>query len=327
VPATLGLALLAELGLRTVGYVNEQGWAAQNTVNRRVTASGATHDAVSDFQYIMAGENVRSGPFRVAVAREHSATDDSQDQYLARIRQMLPGLEAVPLELPATWSRRGSADLAERAQAMKADLLLVVVPACEAVSRDAPPWDWFDWRQLELVRWLGISRDASSDVPHVPSCDTDFEGFLDGLTPQLVACRAPISEQLLGRWTQVQSALDELSARCSAQGLPVALVLAPSQFQVDVRLVETLARRAGCESRELDLELPQRKWSAFAESRSIPLVDLLPALRLCAQGAYRRNVPTWSDAGDAAAAATIGGWLESRYGGQLAIAAHLTSAP
>ena len=327
VPATLSLALLAELGLRTSRYLEEQGWLARTAADSRVAAAIAPHDAITDFQYIMAGESVRSGPFRVAVATERHAVDGSQDQYLARIRQMLPGLETVPLELPTTWSRRGSAELAARAHAVNADLLLVVASACEAVSRDAQPRDWFNWRQLELARWLGVSHDPATEVARDSLSDDDFEGFLDGLAPQLIACRAPLSEQMLARWTQVQAALDELTIRCDAVGVPIALVLTPSQFQVNARLVDTLARRAGCERQELDLELPQRKWSAFAESRSVPLVDLLPALRLCAEGAYRRNVSTWNDAGDTAAATTIGGWLESRYGGQLAIAAQLTSAP
>jgi hypothetical protein len=56
------------------------------------------------------------------------------------------------------------------------------------------------------------------------------------------------------------------------------------------------------------------------------LIDLLPALRTCSDSPYERNAGTWNDKGHAAAATAIGGWLESRYGRQVATAAQLTSS-
>jgi hypothetical protein len=132
---------------------------------------------------------------------------------------------------------------------------------------------------------------------------------------------------MLQRWQHRFQALDDLLAECRAADLTVALVLVPGEFQVNRVLCDTLARRAGCRSEQIDVELPQRKLAAFAERQGLALVDLLPSLRLCRESPYQRNSATWSDAGHEAAAAAIGGWLESRYGRQRAVAAQLTVAP
>jgi hypothetical protein len=172
----------------------------------------------------------------------------------------------------------------------------------------------------------GTIEEQSALAPKALARDS-FESFLERLGPQLAACRAPQDEAMRSSRQQAFSSLDRMLADCHARRLPVALVLVPGQFQVNPMLAETLARRHGYESGQLDLELPQRQWAGFAEPRKVPLVDLLPALRLCHQSAYQRNAQAWNDTGNAAAAAAIGGWLESRYGRQLSVAAQLTSSP
>jgi hypothetical protein len=243
---------------------------------------------------------------------------------------MFPGLEIVPIGLDQPWSGQSTDDLATQLLAAKADLLLVMVSVCEDVPRRACNKSWFDWRTFALAEALLGPRSgepaAGTVVRPAASCD-DFESFLDRLAPQLAACRAPQDEAMRRLWQQAFASLDRVLADCRAQKLPVALVLVPGQFQVNAILAETLARRQGYASGQLDLELPQRKWAGFAEPRKVPLVDLLGPLRLCRQTAYERNAPAWNDTGDATAAAAIGGWLESRFGRQLSVAAQLTSSP
>jgi hypothetical protein len=47
------------------------------------------------------------------------------------------------------------------------------------------------------------------------------------------------------------------------------------------------------------------------------VLDLLPQWRLSRQAMYTRNQMTLSERGNIEAAEAIGGWLESRFGGQI----------
>jgi len=117
-----------------------------------------------------------------------------------------------------------------------------------------------------------------------------------------------------------------LTAACRAANLPLTLVLVPGEFQLNRGLRDTLARRAGYAPQQLDVELPQRKLAGYAAQRRLPLIDLLPPLRLCRESPYQRHAERFSTVGHQATAAAIGGWLESRYGDQLA-STQLTVAP
>jgi len=129
------------------------------------------------------------------------------------------------------------------------------------------------------------------------------------------------------RWQATLAHLDRLLENCQRQQMPLALVLVPGEFQVNRGLCVTLARRMGCPAEQFDVDLPQRRLAGFADHRKLPLVDLLPYLRLCRQSPYEPNATAWNEQGHAVAASAIGGWLVSRYGSQLASAAQLSSAP
>jgi hypothetical protein len=68
---------------------------------------------------------------------------------------------------------------------------------------------------------------------------------------------------------------------------------------------------------QVDVELPQRRIAGYAGQREVPVLDLLPQLRLSRQAMYTRNQMTLSERGNIEAAEAIGGWLESRFGGQI----------
>ena len=83
-----------------------------------------------------------------------------------------------------------------------------------------------------------------------------------------------------------------------------------------------LVRRAAA---QFDVDLPQRRLTVFAEDRSLPVLDLLPYLRHCEASPYVPNNYQWNEVGKTAAAEAIGGWLESRYRGQISATSQLTS--
>ena len=329
--ATILLALCGEFGLRMQRIAAQLDWSTAapsgtNETSIDSVSGGSTPD-------LAAGRMSRldADHFRVAVLGDEAVLGSAKrDGYLERLQQQFSGLKIVPITMPRPWSRRGEQELNARLVACQPDLLLTVLSVCEDLERPAPSTNWFDWRQLELMqRFAGPSNksDADSGPRQQAVALGDFESFLQALAPQLLACRTPIDSGMRARWQQTFGSLDSLLKTCRKQGIPTALVLVPGEFQVNRTLCETLVRRAGGTSEQFDVELPQRRWSGFAEHRNLPVLDLLPHLRLCGKSPYERNATTWNEQGDTTAAAAIGGWLQSRYRGQLALAAQLSSAP
>jgi len=261
---------------------------------------------------------LKLGRFRVAVLDDGLAADN---KLIRRVAQALPGADIVPLP-EAHDTSRSSASVSQQITASRPDLVLAVLPVCEDLAQPAPERSLFDWRQLELVvRVLGEGEVAVVERPAAG----DFESFLDALAPQLVACRTPISSEARERWQRMYDDVDRIAASCREADVPLALVVVPGEFQVNHQLRDTLLRRAGIPADRFDAELPQRQLAGYAHERKLPVIDLLPHLRLCREAVYERNATALNDQGHQAAATAIGGWLHSRYGGQLA--AQLSKTP
>jgi len=330
------LLVLGEASQQARRHASEHGWFAEaaelnaTTDNRsdmatdNVTEAPDSSDAL-DFRVA----ELRSTRFRVAILGDRAALTAFQPGGEgARVERMLPGLELVPVDLSQPWSIERPAALGERLAEIRPDLTLALVSVCDNLAHEPPPASWFDWRQLELARLVMGDSPASPAVATrhaVPEVCEDFESFLRLLTPQLQGCRAPVDEAMRARWQRTFVALDEALVNCRRQRIPMGLVLVPAQFQINRTLCETLVRRAGGSIEQLDVDLPQRSLTGFAERRQLPVLDLLPHLRLASSSLYKPNSPQWNERGAAAAASAMGGWLESYYGGQLAMAALLSS--
>lgn len=260
--------------------------------------------------------------FRVAVLGNGLVSNEASRGYLARVERTLPGLEIVRFDGGHTTAAAG--DVAGQLFQHQPDLLLAMLPVCEDLVREPVERGYFDWRRYELALLLAGPADAGAPVRSREPAE-NFESYLSGLRPQLAACRTPIDERMRDRWAEVYASLDRLVADCGEAGVPVALVIVPAEFQVNRALRDTLLRRNGLSAEAFDVELPQRRLARFAEHRGLPMIDLLPHLRLCRQSVYRRHTTALSEAGHSAAANAIGGWLESRYGAQMA--AQLSAAP
>jgi hypothetical protein len=267
----------------------------------------------------------RLGParFRVAVLSGQPRSRQ-RDGYLAHIEQSVPGLEIVPLDAPLASADADEAQIADQVAAAQADLVLAVLPVCHDLSREASCGGYFDWRRFELPA-LFVGRPVADEAVALPRHAADHESFLHGLSPQLAACRTPIDGAMRERWERVFGSLDRVIAVCREADVPLALVIVPAEFQVNQALLGTLLRRYGVSSGQVDVDLPQRRLAGFAHERQLPLIDLLPHLRLCRESAFVRHASTLNAAGNSAAATAIGGWLQSRYAGQ--IAAQLSKTP
>lgn len=329
--ATL-LLVCGEAALRAQRSLLEGDWLCRGDVVDIAEAPGQPETPAAPLDDLdLRFAELGGGRFRVAMVGDRAALASGEaGGYLARVERIVPGVEIVPLEISHPWSVQSPGDLSERLAAMRPDVVLAVVAACDAVAHDRPAASWFDWRQWELARRLGRDSQALEDV--VPRADAssggqDFEGFLGALAPQVAACRTPIDEVMRARWQRTFSSLDDVRVSCRKERLPLGLVLVPGPFQLNRALQEALARRLNYSAQQFDVDLPQRRLAGFAESRKLPLLDLLPHLRIHAQPLYRPGGADWNERGSAAAATAIGGWLESCYGGQLALAAQLSSAP
>ena len=87
-------------------------------------------------------------------------------------------------------------------------------------------------------------------------------------------------EPVARAWASSLGVLDRLVALARARGIPVVLVVFPVEVQLDAPTLERYRRDFGVTvpPQALDGE-PQQRLRAFATSRDVPVVDLLPVLR------------------------------------------------
>jgi hypothetical protein len=123
------------------------------------------------------------------------------------------------------------------------------------------------------------------------------------------------SEMIAGARSRAFSAISGMKAAADAEGVPFAVVVVPSAFQVYPERQKSMERAWGISGR-LDAERPDRELESFAESRGIHLLDLLPAFRERAsagrQSLYFRADPHWTAEGHELAAEAIRDFLNGR---------------
>ena len=180
----------------------------------------------------------------------------------------------------------------------------------------------FDWRTLRIYQ-LGLQSltapAISRPVVSLAGQRTlDYETYLRQSARRLAICRTPIDDWMQQRWRLTTSYLDKIVRQCRRREIAVGLVLVPGEFQVSPTLCTTLRRRMGYQQNQLDLELPQRTLTGFADTRQLPVLDLLPYFRASSTSPYRRHAGDWSECGHDIAAEVIGNWLQTRYSAMIA---------
>jgi hypothetical protein len=271
--------------------------------------------------------SMSAGRFRLVIVGEAAQLGGPPLACVARLQRDLPGLEIVAVPLERAWSLGASADLEQKVVAARPDLVLAVVGGCENLVHAPVAPGWFDWRAWELSKRLFPAATAPADVADASqplsgnaSPDDTFEAYLDCLVPELIACRSPITVDIAARWQRSFRAMDELNLACRERNIPMSVVALPSRIQLDPALFEMVVRRTGGTPEQFDVGLPQRSLAAYAEERGMRCLDLLPLLRTEGRKLFGRNTATWNERGNTAVAGAIGGWLESCYGSQLALA-------
>jgi hypothetical protein len=266
------------------------------------------------------------GVFRVAVLGDGvTLSGPCATNCLSRVELTTRGIEICHFGLPRAGPFEFSLQLAEVAR-FSPHLVLVFVSAGDLIGQTAARAE-LDWRRVRLARlaarwWPANASALPGAEPAIESlrCASDYEDHLRRCGRRLSACRVPIDAGLDGLWNLAIRQLNDLCGQCQRRHLPLVLVVTPAEFQVDRRLSEILKRRAGLNSAQLDLEMPQRRLAQFAQARGLPLIDLLPYFRASEVSPFMRHSPDWNDRGHALAGQVLAGWLQSRLGGTIAAA-------
>ncbi len=145
-----------------------------------------------------------------------------------------------------------------------------------------------------------------------------WESYVAACGPQLTVCRKPMDAPMQRRWKTTLGYFDQLAESCREAKIRLALVIVPSPLQTNRPLLEAVCRRQGCGLTDVDLDLPQRRFAAYAAERQLPMLDLLPALRQCPEQPYIHQGWRWNDAGQDVAVHTLSGWMQSTFPDALA---------
>lgn len=101
--------------------------------------------------------------------------------------------------------------------------------------------------------------------------------FLEVERERLEICRKRPTAKIARGYAGAEELFDRLRRFEEEHGIPVAVALAPDQFQVDRELRAAIL--ADGEAAQFDLELPQKRLGDALAARGIRYIDLLPRLR------------------------------------------------
>lgn len=266
--------------------------------------------------------HVQPGVFRVAVLGGGvTLGGTAETNYLVRIEREVPGIEVFNFGVAQTGPREHVAQLIHEVANYRPDLILVCLSVDESITARVPLPGRFDWQSLRIGQFTGrlLGRSRSwLDPQQLLEPASGHEAYLSQRAAQLTLCRTPLDDAMRQSWDETLEHLDDLTAQCDRRALPLAVVLVPSDFQVNRQLCDRLRRRSGLEQHQLDLELPQRRLRAFADARDLPWLDLLPHLRAAPAAPFGRDDTSLNETGNRVAAEALGEWLAKRFGPQIA---------
>jgi len=252
------------------------------------------------------------GEFRIAlVGGETTLGGDARTNFAAQIERLVPGIKidhfGLPDLAPEDWATQLTTDILPRRPRM-----VLVCLAADDVVAGPESAHWLQSRTLRWAETLWGANDARADEP--PSLNADFESFVRRRAAAIAACRTDDDDALARRWRDAQLALSRLVSQCRMRDIGVGLVLTPGEYQLAPNLAASYCRNMGIDAGRIDIELPQRRWLAYADKLEIAGLDLLPAFRAAGATVYEPASVCWTAQGQTVAAQTIGRWLASAYG-------------
>lgn len=132
--------------------------------------------------------------------------------------------------------------------------------------------------------------------------------------PETRYCRKKYAQPETEALNLMRALLAEMKKVASDRGIPFAVVLAPSLWQIDSGTWDTLLDRLDADKSLYDRTMPQNKLARICKELEIPCLDLLPAFENHATTGERLYYPQethWTDRGNEIAGQTIAEWLDS----------------
>jgi hypothetical protein len=193
--------------------------------------------------------------------------------------------------------------------------VLICLSADDVVAAPVAP-HWLESRTLD---WAGrLLAAVPTGMGELSPADGDFESFVRRRAAAIEACLIDNDTGSDRRRRDAQQALARLVERCRSQDVGVGLVLLPGEYQLAPNLAESYCRNLGLDAARIDIELPQRRWLAYADKLEVASVDLLPAFRGAGARVYEPGSIRWTNQGQTVAAETISRWLAGAYGDAIA---------
>lgn len=315
-------AAVGEAGLRLYGRLVDDQLPITAAVRARQLAPGTVVRGGqvnrlgywgSDFQ-----RSPRPGVFRLAVlGDERALSGTAATNCFADLAHRMPGLEVYNFAIPQAGPREYAAQLRSQVLDYRPDLVLVLISVGDDITEQLPVPGNFDLRglrlyQLAAAHWLapGGACDANDNASFDSAARREFLALAER---ELIVCRTPLDESLRDKWDGTCAHLDDLILAARRREVEVALVAVPAAFQVQPSLCRQLQKRLGYTAEQVDLDLPQRRLAAFAASRQLPWIDLLPTLRETTTPAFARGTLELSTAGNQAVAQTLEHWIAGHF--------------
>jgi hypothetical protein len=262
------------------------------------------------------------GKLRVALLGGRATlAGDAATNLAAQLENLLPGVDVNHFGLPEGNPRRYAAQLRTDVFPSHPQFVLLCLTPADDVAATAELPSAYDVRLLQLTsRWLNSTPVAdSTDALRRLTETLDYETYVRRRTAPIGVCRSGDDANLDGSWKAAQAGLTRMAQRCREREIGFAIVLLPSEFQLNPALADALRRRAGVEADCFDVDLPQRRCTALADHLQLASLDLLPTFRSAGAMLYEPSSPDWNAAGRTLAAATTARWLQSRLGGNIAV--------
>lgn len=316
---TFGLLACVEVGIRGVELWQEQPLGFVANAARLPTGAVVGGRTVNTLGYVDDEFDATVVPGKVRVALlggRATLAGDAVSNIAAQLERHLPGVEIDHFGVPEGNPRRYAAQLRSEVLSYRPQFVLLCLSPADDLAAIGTVPGTYDVRLLQLTnRWLGSSVEAPDAAETlVRLTETlDYETYVRRRTAPVAVCRSGDDLGLDGRWQAAQASLLRMARRCRDHEIGFAIVLAPSEFQLNPTLAEALRRRAGVEADRFDVDLPQRRWTALTDHLQLPSLDLLPTFRSASTVLYEPSSPDWNEAGRTLAAEATAHWLQSRF--------------
>jgi len=221
--------------------------------------------------------------------------------YLLLTRGSRVLLERYRVAGPISFNRKSEACASGRPNAHDSGLRLNEVPTPFEDSGRATP--------------LGRATPNGNATPNgrVTPIGLSEATFAEIEARRLEVCLKMAGPGLERKWQRALAYMDRMIEACRQRRVPLAFVLIPDEFQVNPAVLAVAIERAGRTASDVDLDLPQRRLAGFLADRSIPCLDLLPALRR-STATYAPRDTHWNMRGNHLAAREISTWLAAQPG-------------